>query len=74
MGKVFSDDVDPETGRHLVRDREALESITIDGRAGTRRKVTDESNERVWAQRVESDTERSLNITPRTVDFKMVEA
>lgn len=67
MGKIFDDD-----GK--VKDRDALLSITIDGRAGTRSKVTDESNERVWAQRVESDTERSLNITPRTVDFKMVEA
>lgn len=39
--------------------------------SGRKRKVTDESNERAWVHRVESDTERSLNITPKTVDFKM---
>jgi len=50
-------------------DRDALRSVTPDARKGTRRKVTDESNDQVKATRIESDTERSLNITPRTVEF-----
>lgn len=67
MGKIFDED-----GK--VKNPDDLRSITIDGRAGTRSKVTDESTERVKAFRVESDTERSLNLTPRTADFKIVEA
>ena len=64
MGKMFDDDGKVKPG--------ALGAPGLS--LGRTRKVTDESNEKVWAHRVESDTERSLNITPRTVDFKMVEA
>jgi hypothetical protein len=58
---------DPTTGK--ARDMDRLHSITIDGRAGTRRKVTDESTPQARITRVESDTERSVNITPYTVDL-----
>lgn len=50
-------------------DREALRSVQPDAKAGTRRKVTDESTEHATITRVHSDTERSVNITPHTVDL-----
>lgn len=64
MGRIFDDD-----GK--VKNRADLLSIAMDGRRGTYRKVTDESSDKAFVQRVESDSERSLNINPRTVDFKV---
>lgn len=62
MGKMFDED-----GKADPDDLKEWSGLMT----GTRRKVTDESNERAWVHRVESDSERSLNITPKTVDFHM---
>lgn len=66
MGKIFDDN-----GK--VRDRDDLLSISMDGRHGTYRKVTDESSDKAHVHRVESDTERSLNITPKTTTLRTVQ-
>lgn len=65
MGKIFD-----ESGK--VKDRDALLSISIGGRPGLR-KVTDESTERARILRVEDASGSRLDITPKTVDFDLVE-
>lgn len=64
-GSLMREPLFDENGK--VKDRAALRSITIGGRAGE--KVTDMSTEHATITRVESDDSARIEITPHTVDL-----